>query len=206
MDTALWDFSRATGVVALVLLTVSLCLGITVKSRTRPAGLPQYGVTALHKSASLTATGLIGVHLVTLLLDSQAKVNLTDLVVPFLGTRHPFWQGLGTLAVEVLGLVVLSGLARRRLGERAFRWLHLTSYALWPLALLHGLGNGTDARTPWMLTLSAGCTIAVLACAWWRLGPDFGRRSAAPRLHHPEALRAAHPVGGEALAGQPVGQ
>jgi len=186
VETALWALGRGTGVVALVLLTVSLCLGVVVRSRRTFGGLPRYGVTAVHRTASLTATGLVAVHVLTLLLDPQAGLRLVDLVVPFAGAYRPFWLGLGTLGLELIALVTLSGLLRKWIGERAFHALHLLAYALWPVALVHALGTGTDAGSPWMLALSGLCLAAVAGACWWRIGPSFGRppvrtRSAAPR-------------------------
>lgn len=206
LESALWVLGRGTGIVALVLLTLSVCLGIAVRSRTTPAGLPRYGVTAIHRTAGLTATGLVAVHVLTLLLDPQAGLRLVDLVVPFVGGFQPFWLGLGTLSLELLALVALSGLARKRLGEGAFQVLHLTSYALWPVALAHGLGTGSDAGRLWSVTITGLCVAAVVGCGWWRLAPDFGKpapRSAPSGQQHPEPLGAAHLDRRVPLVGQP---
>lgn len=175
LDTALWVLGRSTGIVALVLLTVSVCLGITVRSRTTLGPLPRYGVTDVHKTASLTASGLIAVHVLSLLLDPQAGLEVVDLLVPFVGAYRPFWLGLGTLALELVVLVAVTGLLRKRIGERAFRAAHLTSYALWPVALAHSLGTGTDVGTLWLNGLAGACVVAVVAAVWWRLGPEFGQ-------------------------------
>lgn len=210
-ETALWALGRGTGIVALVLLTVSLCLGVVVRSRRTFGGLPRYGVTAVHRTASLTATGLVVAHVLTLLLDPQAGLRLTDLVVPFAGAFRPFWLGLGTLGLELIVLVTLSGLLRKRIGERVFHALHLLAYALWPVALVHALGTGTDAGRPWMLGLSGLCLAAVAGVSWWRISPGFGRppvrtRSAASHLQHPEPLGAADLRRRETLVGQPPRQ
>ncbi len=208
LDLALWALGRGTGLVALVLLTASICLGILTRSRQRWAGLPQYGLTAIHKTTSLTATGLIVVHVTTLLLDPQAQLRLVDAVVPFASSWRPLWLGLGTVAVDLLLLVVATSLMRKRIGQRAFRLVHWTTYLLWPVALTHALGTGTDAGTLWMDALAAPCVAAVVSMVWWRLGPDFGtpRRSAPDRLQHPEALRTADLGGRVALVGQPAGE
>ncbi|RNL61390.1 iron reductase [Nocardioides marmoriginsengisoli] len=180
METSLWVLGRGTGVVALVLLTVSLCLGIAVRSRRTFADLPRYGVTALHRTAGLTGTGLIAVHVLTLLLDPQAGLHVVDLVVPFAGSYRPFWLGLGTLALELVALVSISGLLRKRFGERAFRAAHLTSYALWPIALGHSLGTGTDVGTLWLNGIAGACLVAVVGAVWWRLGAEFGKPAVRP--------------------------
>ncbi|MCW2854469.1 MAG: iron reductase [Marmoricola sp.] len=207
LDAALWALGRGTGVVALVLLTISICLGIVTRSRQRFAGLPQYGLTAIHKTASLTATALIVVHVTTLLLDPKAQLRLVDTVVPFTSTWRPLWLGLGTLGIDLLLLVVTTSLLRKRIGHRTFRLVHWATYLLWPVALAHALGTGTDAGTWWMDALAASCVASVLAMAWWRLGPAFGtpiRTSAADRLQHPEALRTADLGRRVALVGQPA--
>jgi sulfoxide reductase heme-binding subunit YedZ len=209
LDTALWVLGRGTGVVALVLLTLSICLGITTRSRRRVAGLPRYGVTSIHKTASLTATGLIAVHVGTLLLDPQAQLHLLDTIVPFTGSFRPFWLGLGTLGVDLLAVIVATSLLRKRIGFRTFRFFHGATYLLWPVALSHALGTGTDAWTLWMDVVAAACISAVFAAVWWRIGPDFDKpatRSAVPDLENPEALRTADLRGREALVGQPAGQ
>ncbi|MET3961212.1 sulfoxide reductase heme-binding subunit YedZ [Marmoricola sp. OAE513] len=206
LETALWVLGRGTGIVALVLLTVSVVLGITVRSRKVLGPVPRFGVTDLHRTAGLTASGLVTTHVLTLLLDPQAGLRLLDLVVPFVGGYRPFWLGLGTLALELVLLVAVTGLLRKRIGERAFRAAHLTSYALWPIALGHSLGTGTDAGTLWMDGLAVCCAVAVLAAGWWRIGPDFGkpsRASAPARLQHPEALGAADLDGRVPLVGEP---
>lgn len=208
LDTALWALGRGTGLVALVLLTASICLGIVTRSRQRWAGLPQYGLTAIHKTASLTATALIVVHVTTLLLDPKAQLRLVDTVVPFASSWRPLWLGLGTLAIDLLLLVVATSLLRKRIGHRTFRLVHWATYLLWPVALTHALGTGTDAGTLWMDALAALCVSAVVSMAWWRLGPDFGkpRRSAPDRLQHPETLGTADLGGRVALVGQPAGE
>ncbi|HET6154005.1 MAG TPA: ferric reductase-like transmembrane domain-containing protein [Marmoricola sp.] len=175
LDSALWVLGRGTGIVALLLLTASLILGITVRSRRSLAGLPRFGTTAIHKTASLTAAGLIAVHVLTLLLDPQAGLKIVDLLVPFTSSYRPFYLGMGTLALELVALVAASGMLRKRIGERAFRTIHLASYALWPIALGHALGTGSDAGSLWMDALAASCVAAVLAAGWWRLGTDFGK-------------------------------
>lgn len=176
VETALWVLGRGTGIVALALLTLSVCLGITVRSRVTIGALPRWGTTELHRTASLTASGLVATHVLTLLIDPQAGLRLVDLAVPFAGSYRPFWLGLGTLALELLVLVAVTGVLRKRIGERAFRAAHLTSYALWPIALGHSLGTGTDAGTLGVDALAIACTAAVGAACWWRIGPEFGRR------------------------------
>ncbi len=181
---AAWYVARGTGVVDLVLLTVVVALGVTTRSGRTLPGLPRYALATVHRTSSLLALVLLAIHVGMLLLDPYAQLRLVDVVLPFLGARKPIWLGFGTLACDVLLALILTSVARRRVGRRTWRVVHWSAYALFPLALAHGLGNGTDAGTPWVLGIAVGCTLAVLAAVAWRLAPDFDarprRRSPAP--------------------------
>ncbi len=173
---AFWALGRGTGVAALVLLTVSLVLGVASRSGRDPVGLGRFGTQELHRTAALSAVGLVALHLGSLLLDPYAQLRLVDLVVPFLGAYRPLWLGLGTLAVDVLLVVTVASLLRARLGPRLFRAVHWTTYLLWPTALVHALGTGTDAGSLWLSTLAGACVALVVAAVVWRLWPGFAER------------------------------
>ena len=104
---SLWYLGRGTGLVALVMFTLTMVLGITTRSGRQALGLSRFGVADLHKTASLTGAGLVAVHVTTLLFDPYAQLRLVDLVFPFLGAYRPLWLGLGTLhqvgQIDVLG-------------------------------------------------------------------------------------------------------
>ncbi len=176
LTEALWYLGRGTGVTALVMFTVTMVLGITTRSGRRAVGLDRFGVADLHRTASLAGVGLVAVHLGTLLFDPYAQLRLVDLVVPFIGSFKPIWQGLGTLAVDLLVVLVATSLLRHRVGPKVFRAVHWTAYALWPIALLHGLGNGTDAATVWFRAVAVACAVAVAAALGWRVSAGFGER------------------------------
>lgn len=172
-DQALWALGRGTGITALVFLTITLALGIATRSGRRLAALPRFAVADVHRFAALAGTALVGVHIVLLLFDPYAQLRLVDLAVPFLGAYRPFWLGWGTVAVDVLVVLVLTSLLRHRLGVRTFRVVHWTAYALWPIALAHALGNGTDAGHAWFLAITGACALTVAAALTWRLRADF---------------------------------
>ena len=176
LDNALWALGRGTGVVALVAFTVSVVLGILSRSGRSFAGLGRFGVNELHRTAALTGVSLVAVHVVSLFLDPFAQLRLTDVVFPFLGSYRPFWLGLGTLALDLLGVVTVVSLLRNVVGPRVFRAVHWLTYALWPVALLHSLGTGSDAWSLWMDTVAAACAVAVSLAVTWRLLPSYADR------------------------------
>lgn len=176
LTDALWALGRGTGVVALLMFTVTLVLGIVTRSGRSVGGLGRFGLAEVHRTAALAGVCLIVVHVGTLLLDPYAQLRLVDLVVPFLGSYRPFWLGLGTLAVDTLLVVTVVSLARNLVGPRVFRAVHWLTYALWPVALLHSLGNGTDAGSLWMDAVAVTCSAAVVAALGWRLVPSYAGR------------------------------
>lgn len=163
---ALWYLGRGSGVAALVLFTVTTTLGVATR-RGRPAfGLARFVLGNVHRDASLLAVAFLAIHVGALLFDPYAQLRFVDLVVPFMGAYEPFWLGLGTLALDLVVALVATSLLRSRMPLRAWRWLHLSAYAMWPIALAHGLGTGSDTSAPWLLAVCATCAAAA---GVWRL-------------------------------------
>jgi hypothetical protein len=181
---ALWYLTRGFGLVALILLTATMVLGLTQAVRFARPGWPRFVVSALHKNASLVALVLLVIHIVTSVVDSYAQIRIVDVFVPFVSSYRPVWLGLGALSLDVLLAVVVTSLLRARLGHRAWRAVHWAAFACWPLAVVHGLGTGSDTKLGWVLVINVGCVAAVLAALWWRLAQGWSianatRRSAA---------------------------
>jgi sulfoxide reductase heme-binding subunit YedZ len=176
LNSALWYLGRGTGIVALLMLTVTMVLGITTRSGRSALGLSRFTVADVHRTASLAGVGLIAVHVGSLLLDPYAQLRLVDVVFPFLGAAKPLWLGLGTLAVDVLAILVGTSLLRHRIGPKAFRAVHWAAYLMWPLAFVHAIGNGTDAGTAWFRGVAVACATVVGAAVGWRLSAGFAER------------------------------
>ena len=172
----LWYLNRATGVTLLVLLTLVLVLGM-VAARGRAGGrVPAFATQAVHRRLAAVAAGLLVAHVAAAVLDTFVTIRWWEAVVPFVGDYRPLWLGLGALALDVGAVVVVSSLARARLGHRGWRALHLTAYAAWALSVVHGLGTGSDqgvaaaaAGAWWGLPLTLGCVAVVAATAVWRV-------------------------------------
>jgi sulfoxide reductase heme-binding subunit YedZ len=169
-----WYVTRATGIVALLLLTASVALGVLDVSRLRSDRYPRFLVDGLHRTVSLLAVAFLLVHVLTSVLDSFAPINLIDGFVPFTSAYRPFWVGLGAVSFDLLLAVLITSLLRARLGYRAWRAVHWLSYASWPVALLHGLGTGSDTHQRWVLVLNALCVVVVIVAVLYR---TLGTRS-----------------------------
>ncbi len=203
MTEAVWYTIRATGVVALVLLTVTTVLGLLSASRARTSRWPAFAQVELHKRATMLALVFLGIHIVTSVADSYVHVGLVSVIVPFTSSFKPLWTGLGAVAVDLLAAVAISSALRQRIDPRLWRGLHWLAYACWPLAMAHALGAGTDAGQLWMDAIATSCTFAVVTAVAWRISyhrstrRDAVRVSATTRavpgrhrpggLHHPDA-------------------
>jgi sulfoxide reductase heme-binding subunit YedZ len=183
---ALWYLGRGSGVVTLLLLTASLVFGIGTRSGRPAPWLPRFAVAALHRNISLLATVFLVLHVVLLLFDPYAQLNVVDIVLPFLAGYAPFWVGLGTLTLDLLVALIVISLLRHRIGHRTWRAVHWAAYASWPVALVHALGSGSDAGTGWFLVLAGVCTVAVAGALAWRLSASFTERDTVTPLEiHP---------------------
>jgi hypothetical protein len=166
---ALWYLTRASGVVALLLLTSTTLIGVLTANRWRSERWPRFAVAGLHRNLTLLALVFIGTHVATTVADGYAPIGLRDAFIPFVSRYRPVWLGLGALALDLLLAITATSLLRRHIGYRAWRGLHWAAYATWPLALAHGLGAGSDARLGWMASLSFACLVLVVAAVAVRL-------------------------------------
>ena len=184
--SAYWYLARGTGAVALVLLTASVVLGIVGSVRFTAPRWPRFAIDTVHRDVSLLVLVVLAIHIVTSVLDGFAPIRLFDGVIPFVTPYRPLWMGLGTLSFDLLLAIAITSLVRRRLGYRAWRAIHWLAYASWPVAVLHGLGTGSDVKQWWMLGLTAACIMAVLVAVWTRIahvsGDHAGMRAPATAL------------------------
>ncbi|HYK29859.1 MAG TPA: ferric reductase-like transmembrane domain-containing protein [Streptosporangiaceae bacterium] len=165
----LWYTTRATGVVALILLTLTVAFGVAGTARYSSEPLPRMVSAGLHRNLSLLTVAFVATHIATTLADPFVNIGIVSAFVPFTSSYRPFWLSLGTIAFDLLLALVITSLLRTRLSYRAWRAIHWLAYASWPIALWHGLGTGTDTKLPWMLALDAACIVVVAGAVWWRL-------------------------------------
>jgi Ferric reductase like transmembrane component len=175
---ALWYFTRGSGAVALVLLTISFALGLLTLLGWASDSAPRLIVQGLHKNVSLLVMVFLGLHIVTAVADGFVPLRWIDAFVPFTSRYRAAWLGLGAVAFDLLLALIVTSLLRVRIGYTAWKIVHWTAYACWPLALVHAFGTGSDARQGWFQVLAFACLIGVMASVGWRL---TARRLATPR-------------------------
>ncbi|MDQ1686402.1 MAG: methionine sulfoxide reductase heme-binding subunit [Frankiaceae bacterium] len=167
----LWYTTRGTAIVAFVLLTGSMFLGIAATQRSFASRhWPRFATQDLHRNVSLLALAFVLVHIVTTLLDTFVYVGWWAAVIPGTSPYRRLWVSLGTIAFDVILLVIVTSLVRHRLPLRVWRALHWSVYAVWPLAFVHFLETGTDAaHGRFGLWLDIGAMLALVIAVAMRV-------------------------------------
>ena len=147
---AWWLASRASGVVALGLVTISVLLGLTMAGKlSRKPGAGRV-LSAIHEQTAMTGLVAIAVHGLTLLGDPWLNPGPAGIAIPFTIAYKTFWVGLGITGGYLAALLGLSFYVRRRIGPRLWRRAHKATILVYALGVAHTLGAGTDASSPWL--------------------------------------------------------
>jgi predicted ferric reductase len=181
----IWYLARGAGLSALVLLTVTTCVGAAMTGRGRSSSrvVWQY----VHRVTASLGLAVLALHVGAILADSYAHVGWVSALVPFTSAFRPTWVGLGSLAAYTMLFAGAVGIARVRFaasarGARAWRVLHGLAYAGWAIAVLHGLNTGSDTSLSWVRLLYLACGIAVAGSVTARVAlerrPDLVRSGA----------------------------
>jgi sulfoxide reductase heme-binding subunit YedZ len=197
-----WLVSRASGVVALMLISLSVLMGLAMASKAlhRP-GLKRT-VVKLHEHVALTALLAIGVHGLSLLGDHWLKPGWGGITVPFAMGYRPQYTGLGIIGGYLAVLLGPSFYFRRRIGARTWRQLHRLTTLVWLLTVVHTIGAGSDARKPWLdaAVVAPGLPIVYLTVLRG-LNPQ---RSAAHRVARSPRVRTSPARTHDATVSQPA--
>lgn len=148
VDTkAFWFFSRASGLVAYLLLWMSVMAGLLISSRASAVVSPKSAL-AVHQMTSGTALAFAVFHGLVLVGDGFLSLSLMELLLPFFGTFKPLWMAAGQIALLLSAAVLASTSMRRSLGNKTWRALHYGAFLAYWLALAHALALGTDTGRP----------------------------------------------------------
>ena len=179
-----WLASRASGLVALVLVTISVGIGLAMAGKVmRRPGLSRR-LLAIHEQTALAGLVAIAVHGIALLGDFWLHPGVTGITVPFAMGYRPLWTGLGIVAGYMAMLLGFSFYVRKWVGARLWRKAHRATIAVYLLGVVHALGAGTDASSVWLRWWLVVTGVPIAALFAYRLGAGAraGRRKrAAPR-------------------------
>ncbi|HEX7059522.1 MAG TPA: hypothetical protein VF176_06690 [Solirubrobacterales bacterium] len=187
-----WLASRASGLLALVLVTISVGIGLAMAGKVmRRPGLSRW-LLAIHEQTALAGLVAIAVHGITLLGDSWLHPGVTGITVPFAMAYRPIWTGLGIVAGYMAMLLGLSFYVRKWVGARFWRKAHRATIVVYLLGVVHALGAGTDASSEWLRwwLLATGVPIAALFA--YRLGA--GARADRRKRRAPRPTASPEPI------------
>jgi sulfoxide reductase heme-binding subunit YedZ len=165
----LWLVSRASGLALLVLFSVVMVLGVAARLGSAPRRWPRFVVPEVHRTLALFAVAFLALHVVTAILDPFVSIGWAATAVPFASGYRTLAIGMGTLAVDLGGAVLVTSLARRHLGYRSWRAVHWLAYLAWPVAFVHSLTAGNDLGIWWVALIVWGSAATVATAVTARL-------------------------------------
>ena len=164
-----WYVARAGGMLAFLLLTTTVVIGLTMSSRVRLRRWPRFAVEDVHRFLGLLTWSFVGVHAVALIADSYLSFSVGDLLIPGVAPYRPLPTALGVVALELLAALALANLLRLRLSYTFWRRTHYVNFVVWLLVFVHGVTAGTDSDTLWGLALYTTCAGLVGGLTAWRV-------------------------------------
>ena len=159
--STIWYVIRGTGMIAFVLLTVSVIAGLLITNKLVPAGRARVDLFETHTFVSLLALAFTSIHGVALLLDNFVHFSVVQIAVPFTSSYRPLSVGIGILGFYIAAVVYASFYFRKRIGYKTWRAVHYASFGAFFLADMHGIFAGTDSGTWWALAIYVVATLAV---------------------------------------------
>ena len=174
---AMWYVTRAAGLIAYLLLWLSTAWGIAVSSKIFDPVLQGAFTYDFHQFLSLLAIGFVVLHIVVLSADRYLPFSVAAILVPFIAPYRPLWVGIGVVGFYLTLLVTVTFYLRQHIGMKAFRMIHLASFAAYAFAAIHGLMAGTDSVLPAAQLMYAGTTLVIVfLTVYWVVMLRFNRQ------------------------------
>ncbi len=186
-----WYVDRASGMVAFALVTGTIAIGLLMSGRARLRRWPRFAVEDVHRFASLLTWTFVGIHALALLADSYLPFSAADLAVPGIAPYRPLPTALGVVGAELLAALAVANTLRGRISYRVWRGTHYLNFAVWLLALGHGVTAGSDSDTAWALALYVASAGLVAGMTAWRVLSTRSAGASAIRFGTPIAALAA---------------
>jgi predicted ferric reductase len=163
-----WYISRASGLMAYLLVWLSTIWGFAISSKIFDSYIERVFTYDFHEHLSLLSLGFVLLHAIVLLLDHVEPMSLMEILIPFTSGYRPFWTGIGIIAFYLSILVTVTFYIRTWISMKTFRTIHYLSVAVYVGALLHGLYTGTDSALNWTQYMYWGTFLSsVFFCVYW---------------------------------------
>ncbi len=197
-----WYVARAGGVVAYVLLSAVVALGLAMAGKMRLDRWPKFAIESVHRFGGILVGVFIAIHVVAVAIDAYLPFSLTSLLVPFTAKYRPLWIGLGIVGMELLVALAFTNHYRNtRLSYQTWRRIHYVNFVVWSAATLHGVGSGTDRSAPWLIAIYAVAVAVVCGLIAWRVARRWRPAAWVPRVAPIVAAAVAVVLVGAAVRG-----
>ena len=174
-----WDVTRASANIALVIMLLTILWGVLLATRVlKPIDRPAW-LRDLHTWLGGLTIVFTGIHIITLVLDSYVKFSWLDVLVPFSSEWKPIPVALGIVSFYLLLAVQLTSLMMKKLSRATWRKIHMLSYLLYAIAVVHAITAGTDVGKPLFtgFTVAMAMVGATVAALRWVAGRSVDRQS-----------------------------
>jgi len=164
-----WIIIRGSGLAAFGLLAASTIWGLMVSSGFLGRLVKAKPLTYMHESLAVGAILATIVHLVALSLDTFIDFGWRDLFVPGASAFEPLWVTFGIVAFY--GMLIVSGsfYVRKHIGQKAWRYIHFSTFGIYLATAVHGLMAGTDSGNAYVRGLYVGSTAVVIGLTAMRV-------------------------------------
>jgi len=174
--TLSWEVARVGGLLAYLLTTVSVVLGLLLSLRTHSARWPRFITNELHRHVTLLSLVFIAVHSVAVWLDPFTGFNLGEVLLPMASHYRPLWIAFGIVGAYLALAIWLSEYVRGSVGYAWWHRFHMLAFVVFLLGTVHGLGSGSDSSVPWAVALYGGSVLLVAALVLVRAGRTLAGR------------------------------
>ena len=193
----MWFITRSAGIIAYLLLWLSMVWGLAIPSKIIGRHLNGDFTFDFHQFISLLSLGFLGLHIFILTADRYLPFTIAQILVPFIAPYRPVWIGLGTLALYLLLLVTVTFYFRQKIGMKAFRYIHFTSLVAYLGSVAHAFMAGTDSSLLVIqLMYATTFLVVVFLTVYWLAGLVWNKfindsRESLP-VSHRAAPKASH--------------
>ena len=181
MDELIWEMIRASGLTAVVLLTVSVAMGISVNVRALDAVMKRAWVNEAHSFVSILSLAVMVLHLILVVINRHVPITLAESLFPGVADWRPAALALGTASLYLSAVLILSSYFKSAIGHRTWRAIHYAGFLGWIAAMLHGVTAGSDTGVVWMQYLYLGSFSVVLFLTAFRVLAPSRRMAPQPR-------------------------
>ena len=143
------ELSSDLGIVAVIVLSCNILLGLLMGVKYNPwKRWPHKRINyfKIHNWTGYVALTVSLLHVVLLLLSTEAKFRFVDVLYPMIGPKQPIINTFGAAALYVLIVIVVTSYYRAAIGHDRWRIIHYGTYLTAALFFVHGIWSDPSLK------------------------------------------------------------